>query len=132
MLPTDDPADPTSGRIEIVWAERIALELRPDLADEEELDLRHMEEANLIKCLKSRERASDPLDWNHPTNPYPITAVEFNWREGDAWFRAYGDIEDGNHRLERAKELRLQAVWAVIKEYRFAPPGERPPDRLHV
>jgi hypothetical protein len=70
--------------------------------------------------------------WNRPDDPYPITAIEFNWHDESGWSRAYSDFDDGCHRGEHAVKAGVPYVWLRVVEYRFMPPGVRPPDRADV
>ncbi len=58
--------------------------------------------------------------------------MEVNWRDDTRWSRSYWRLENGNHRAERALLDQVPWIWAQITEYRFAPPGDRPPDRQDV
>lgn len=116
---------------------RIALHSRPRLRvsvwdlDWAQVREGHIEEDSDV-CASCGDAVADPEDWNHATDDYPITAVEFNWKDGDEWKRAYSNFEDGTHRIKRALELQRAEVWLAPSEYRFSPAGLRPQDREHV
>lgn len=98
-----------------------------NLIDETEVPRRHLEEVP-EKCALSRVRSRDVTGWNVAGRNDPITLVEANWFDTE-WHRAYFDFENGYHRVERALEDRIPEVWIQVHEYRFAPRGQRPPDR---
>jgi hypothetical protein len=80
----------------------------------------------------SRRRAAEIETWNRADYPYPITALEFNWLEDGSWQRTYSEFEDGFHRAERALVDQVECLWVQVSEYRFAPKGQRPPDRADI